>query len=315
MKDNFKVVFMGTPDIAKETLKKLIDSKTYRPSLVLTQKDKPVGRKKIITAPPVKILAEENDIEVFQPDDLRQKDVIDKIKDLAPDIIIVIAYGKIIPKEILEIPKFGALNIHASLLPKYRGASPIQNAVLNGEHISGVTIMNMDEKLDHGSILAQKEVILDENETSETLFEKMSEIGPDTLLDMLPKWLSGEIVASEQDHKKATFTKILHREDGKITDEKTAEEIDRIFRAFYPWPGVYINLKTKEDGDLKLKITKLSLSECETSTDKLYLNNKRELILRTKEGCVNLEEVQPESKNKMSGEAFYQGYKNRLSLT
>jgi methionyl-tRNA formyltransferase len=313
MKDNLKILFMGTPDIATNTLKELIDSKIYKPSLVVTQKDKLVGRKRELTPPPVKILAERNDIEVFQPENLKEQESIKKIKSISPDIIIVIAYGKIIPKEIIDIPKFGVLNIHASLLPKYRGASPIQSAILEGEKLSGVTIMKIDEKLDHGPILAQKKIVLNQGETSESLFEKMSELGPELLLEILPKWLAGKVILKEQDHKNATFTKVLSREDGNITKEKTAEEIDRMFRALYPWPGVYMIFKTKDRKDLKLKITKLSIVKCDTvSSVKLYLNKEKQLILRIENGCLWLKEVQPESKNKMSGEAFWQGYKNNL---
>ena len=315
MKGNPKIIFMGTPDIAAKTLKELIDSKTYKPALAITQKDKPVGRKRILSPSPVKLLAEKNKLEIFQPEDLKEKECIDKIKDFSPDVIIVAAYGKIIPKEIIDIPKFGILNVHASLLPKYRGASPVQSAILEGEKVSGVTIMKIDQKLDYGPILAQKEIIIDQNETSGTLFDKISKAGAKLLLKTLPKWLEGKITPKEQEHKKATFTKVLARKSGEISKNKTAKEIDRMFRAFYPWPGVYLMLKTKKGKDFKLKITKLSLSECDTSLSQLYLNEKKQLILKTKDGCVNLEEVQPESKNKMSGKAFYQGYKDRLFLS
>ncbi len=312
MKINPKIIFMGTPEIAAKTLEKLVNSKIYKPLLVVTQKDKFIGRKRELSSPPVKVLAEKNDIEVFQPENLKEKEIIKKIKDTSPDIIVVIAYGKIIPKEIIDIPKFGVLNIHASLLPKYRGASPVQSAILNGEKVSGVTIMKIDQKLDHGPILAQKEMVLDQNETSETLFKKVSELGPKVLLEVLPKWLAGKITPKEQEHKNATFTKILSREDGKITEEKTAKEIERMFRALTPWPGIYTELKTKENKNFKLKITKLFTSECNTSPSRLYLNKEKQLILKTKKGCISLKEVQPESKNKMSGEAFYQGYKNKF---
>jgi len=314
MKEHHRIIFMGTPDIATKTLQELIDSKEYKPYLVITQNDKAVGRKHELTPPPVKVLAEENNIEVFQPENLKDEGVIRKIKDIEPDVIIVIAYGKIIPKEIIDIPKFGILNIHASLLPKYRGASPIQSAILDGEKVSGITIMKIDEKLDHGPILSQKEIALEGDETSKSLFEKMSDAGPELLLETLPKWLAGEIEPKEQEHEKATFAKIFSREDGKITEEKTAKEIDRMYRALHPWPGIYMTFKTKDNKDLKLKISKLSISECESSDTGFSLNKEKQLILKTKNGFLKLEEVQPESKNKMSGEAFYQGYKGKLKL-
>src|SRR3989344_1406562 len=160
MKDALKIIFMGTPEFAEVVLEKLSVSETYRPALVMTQPDKPVGRKQILTPPPVKILAERHSIPVWQPDKIKNKEAIVKIKKENPDLIIVTAYGKIIPKEILDIPRFGILNVHASLLPFYRGASPMSAAILNGDKETGATIMLIDEELDHGPILAQARVLI-----------------------------------------------------------------------------------------------------------------------------------------------------------
>jgi len=305
-----KIIFMGTPKIAEEVLSKLINSE-YRPELVITQKDKPVGRKQDVLASPAKLLAEKNNIETFTPDSLKDESVVKKIKDFNPDVIIVVAYGKIIPQSIIDIPKFGVLNIHASLLPKYRGASPIQHAILSGDKITGVTLMQIDEKMDHGPMLAKKEVEISDIDTTETLSEKLSEAGSYLLLEVLPDLFLGKIKPKEQEHEKATLAKILKKEDGEVKEEQTAKEIERMSRAFYPWPGIYLNLKLK-DKELKLKLTKIALAECEDKKDKLYLNKDKKLILNTKDGCLELIEVQPESKNKMSGEAFYQGYRALL---
>jgi len=305
-----KIIFMGTPKIAEEVLSKLINSE-YRPELVITQKDKPVGRKQDVLASPAKLLAEKNNIETFTPDSLKEESVVKKIKDFNPDVIIVVAYGKIIPQSIIDIPKFGVLNIHASLLPKYRGASPIQHAILSGDKITGVTLMQIDEKMDHGPMLAKKEVEISDIDTTETLSEKLSEAGSYLLLEVLPDLFLGKIKPKEQEHEKATLAKILKKEDGEVKEEQTAKEIERMSRAFYPWPGIYLNLKLK-DKELKLKLTKIALAECEDKKDKLYLNKDKKLILNTKDGCLELIEVQPESKNKMSGEAFYQGYRALL---
>lgn len=305
-----KIIFMGTPKIAEEVLSKLINSE-YRPELVITQKDKPVGRKQDVLASPAKLLAEKNNIETFTPDSLKDESVVKKIKDFNPDVIIVVAYGKIIPQSIIDIPKFGVLNIHASLLPKYRGASPIQHAILSGDKITGVTLMQIDEKMDHGPMLAKKEVEISDIDTTETLSEKLSEAGSYLLLEVLPDLFLGKIKPEEQEHEKATLAKILKKEDGEVKEEQTAKEIERMSRAFYPWPGIYLNLKLK-DKELKLKLTKIALAECEDKKDKLYLNKDKKLILNTKDGCLELIEVQPESKNKMSGEAFYQGYRALL---
>ncbi len=309
-----KIIFIGTPKIAESTLKKLIESEKYKPCLVITQKDKPVGRKKVLTPPPVKVLSEKHNIEVFQPESIKEKEAIEKIKNINPDLIVVLAYGQIIPKEIIDIPKFGILNIHTSLLPKYRGSSPIQYAILNGDKKTGVTIMQIDEKLDHGPILAQKEVEISEKETSETLHDKLSEAGANLLLETLPLYFSGKIKSKKQEHQKATFTKLLRREDGEIFPEKeTAEQIERKFRAFHPWPGIFLNLKLK-DKNLKLKITNCSIANCEDKKDELHLDKENKLILKTKEGCLWLKEVQPEGKQKMPGNAFWQGYKNKVTL-
>lgn len=301
---------MGTPEIAKETLQKLIESKIYKPVLVVTQKDKPVGRKKILTPPPVKTLAQKNDIDILQPEDLKDKDFIAKIKEISPDIIIVVAYGKIIPKEIIDIPRRGILNIHTSLLPLHRGAAPIQYAILQGDKETGVTIMKIDEKMDHGPIIAQEKISISEDETYETLYKKLSKIGAELLMKTLPLWLENKLKEIDQDHSKATFTKIIKKEDGKITEQNTAVEIYRMFRAFLPWPGVFFETKTKSGKDLKVKILDIEPIECNVNKEPLQisLNENKELVLHTKEECALLKQVQPESKNKISGKEFFAGY-------
>lgn len=311
MNQKYKIIFIGTPEIAAETLQELINSEIYKPVLVITQKDKPVGRKQIITPSPVKVLAEKNNIEVFQPENLGDESVISKIKGLSPDIIIVVAYGKLIPIEIINIPQKGILNIHTSLLPRHRGASPVHHAILAGDKEAGVTIMKIDEKMDHGPIVAQEKIIISENETYETLYRKLSELGAKLLIKTLPLWFEGKIKEKEQDHSKATFTKIIKKNDGKITEENTALEVYRMFRAFMLWPGVHFEIKTKNSKLLKVKITDMSLVGCELSNKKLlevFLNVNKELILNTKEGCVKLLQVQPESKNKITGKEFFSGY-------
>ncbi len=313
---------MGTPEIAEKTLKKLIDSKVYKPSLIITQEDKPIGRKQIVTSPPVKILAEKNNIEVLQPKTLKDAkcpagaDLISKIKNLNPDVIVVLAYGKIIPKDIIDIPKYGILNIHTSLLSKHRGASPIQYAILNGDKKTGITIMQIDEELDHGPIVAQKEIEISKDETSESLYEKLSKLGSELLIETLPLFFEGEITPKEQEHKEATFTKLLKREDGKIDPKnQTAEEIERTKRAFTPWPGIYLTLKNKNGDSFKLKILELSVISCDKNKkENIYITDDKKLILQTKKDCLFLKTVQPESKQKMSGYDFYLGYKDKILI-
>ena len=192
-----RIVFMGTPDFAVPCLQKLIDN-NYDVAAVFTQPDKKTGRKQLLTPPPVKILAQENNIPVYQPNSLKNSDAAQIIKDINPDIIIVVAYGKILPSSVLSIPKYGCVNVHASLLPKYRGAAPIQWAVLNGDSETGVCIMQMDEGLDTGDILAVEKTAIGINETSEQLFDRLSAIGSEALINVLPIIEKGKIKPEKQ---------------------------------------------------------------------------------------------------------------------
>ena len=316
MKDELKIIFMGTPEFARVILEKLIASETYKPSLVITQPDKPVGRKQTLTSPPVKILAQKHDIAVEQPEKIKNEKAIAKIKKEGPDMIIVAAYGKIIPKEIIDIPRFGVLNVHASLLPLYRGASPISAAILNGNHETGATIMLIDEELDHGPILSQTRVSITPEDTTESLGQKMANAGADLLINIVPKWIDGAINPQTQDHRRATHTKILIKQDGEIKAEHTAEHIERMARAYYPWPGTYLNYELRitnyESKRRRLKIIKTKVMPCEKQLPPLSfsLTSKKELCLHTAKGCLILETVQPESKKPMFGYDFYLGNRN-----
>ena len=328
MKDALKIIFMGTPEFAEVVLEKLIVSETYRPALVMTQPDKPVGRKQILTPPPVKILAERHSIPVWQPDKIKNKEAIVKIKKENPDLIIVTAYGKIIPKEILDIPRFGILNVHASLLPFYRGASPMPAAILNGDKETGATIMLIDEKLDHGPILAQTRVSIAPDDTTESLGRKMANAGANLLTDTTQKWIDGAINPQTQDHRRATHTKILIKQDGEIKAEHTAEHIERMARAYYPWPGIHLNYESPKESKLptgqvritnyesekkRLKIIKTKVVKCEKnlpSSLSFFITANKQLALQTAKDCLILETVQPESKKPMFGYDFYLGNRN-----
>lgn len=244
-----RVIFLGTPEFSVPILEALIKS-DYKPSAVITAPDKPTGRGQEITPPPVKIAAQQNDISVFQPETKQQ--LIDQALILKPDLIVVAAYGKILPKEVLGIPKYGAVNVHPSLLPKYRGCSPIQFPILNGDHETGVTIMLMNEKMDEGPILAQEIITIEEKETAKSLEEKLSLLGAKLLIKTLGQWLILKempdtaqklIRPQEQDHSQASYTKILTKQDGKIIWDKTAQELERQIRAFHPWPGSFAYFK------------------------------------------------------------------------
>ena len=251
---NLKFVFLGTSEFAVKILEKLIGN-GYIPSLVVTTPDKPKGRKMILTPPPVKVFAQKHNLKIIQPEKLSNLDIECPSGDF--NLFIVASYGKIIPKSVLDIPKFGTLNVHPSLLPKFRGPSPIQSFILSGEEGTGVTIMLMDEKVDHGAILAQQnlEVRLPSGLGSRTskwmnakeLEEKLAELGGEMLVDTIPKWINGEIKAKEQDHNEATFTKKITKEDGLVDLEKDKPEIIyRKFLAFQPWPGVYCFFNKKK---------------------------------------------------------------------
>lgn len=269
---------MGTPEFGAIILDKLIKG-SFKPVLVVTAPDKPVGRKQILTPSPVKIIARKNNIPVEQPEIIKNWKL--KIGNLNPDLGIVAAYGQIIPKDILDIPKYGFLNVHPSLLPKYRGPSPIQYAILKGEKITGVTIMLMDEKMDHGPILAQRGLEIEEKETGETLHNKLANLGASLLMESIPRWTRKMIKPKPQDEKKATYTKILTREDGRINWKKTAKDLERQVRAFCPWPGTY----TIYNGKI-LKILKAEFSK----------------------GCLVIKEMQLEGKKPMSYEEFLRGH-------
>lgn len=248
-----RIIFFGTPKIGEIVLKELIANR-LSPIACITREDKPAGRGQKPTPPPVKILAQKHKIPVLQPPKLKDNQgFFEKLRSLKPDLGIIAAYGRIIPKEVLDIPKHGIINLHPSLLPKYRGASPIQSAILIGEKETGVTIILLDEELDHGPILAQEKLLIANDDTSLSLTEKLGKLGAKLLIDVAPKWISGKIKPRRQDHKKATFTKIFKKEDGYIDSKNPPdpEKFQRMIRAFYRWPGVYTKLRM-ENGEWKI---------------------------------------------------------------
>jgi len=222
-----------------------------------------------------------------------------KIKELKPNLVVVASYGKIIPKEILKIPKYGCLNVHASLLPKYRGPSPVQAAILNNDKETGVTIILMDEKIDHGPIVANSKFrIPNPKITYEQLLKEMAELGVKLLIETIPKWISGKIKPKPQNESRASYTKILKREDGKIDWSEPAEKIERQIRAFYPWPGSFTFLK-KDGKILRVKILEANISRTE---------KKNQLSVKCGKNYLVIKKIQPESKKPMSAEDFLRGY-------
>lgn len=306
---------MGTPGLGKTILEKLVASKIYAPKLVITQQDKPVGREHLLTSPPVKTCAIAHDIEVWQPEGLRNQETIERIRTWAPDIIIVAAYGKIIPRAIIDIPLYGILNVHTSLLPRHRGASPVQYAILSGDQETGATIMRIDEGLDTGDIVSQRSIAISSDETAEALIRKLAALGADLLVETLPQWLEGKIAPQPQDNARATLTTIFKKEDGEITAEHTAQQIERMIRAFTPWPGVFMLLPDDEGKQKILKLISARIKPCIPALPPLSFSltdardGKKELLLHAKDSCLILDTVQPEGKKPMSGYAFWIGHK------
>ncbi|MBI5079559.1 methionyl-tRNA formyltransferase [Candidatus Wolfebacteria bacterium] len=314
-----KYVFFGTPEFAKIVLEKLIAA-GCAPEAVVCNPDEPVGRKQILTPPPVKVAAEKNDIQIFQPENLRGNfKFAERLKKLAPDLAIVAAYGKIIPKEILDISRFGFLNIHGSLLPAYRGASPIQSAILNGEKETGVTIMRIDEEMDHGPLLGKSEIRISKSETYGSLSQKLAILGAELLIKVFPDYISGKIKPVEQNHSEATYTKIVKKKDGRIDWTKSAEEIERMTRAFYPWPAAWTvwNGKTfhpagdHPKSEKLLKITETEISEENNhQIGEIFLTKNNQLAVKCGVGSLVIKKLQLEGGKVLSAREFLNGHKD-----
>lgn len=310
---------MGTPDFAVPSLRAItnIKPKTYNltPIAVVTQPDRPVGRKQTLTPPPVKRVAEELGIPVLQPVKLRNPETVEAIKSLKPDLIVVVAYGQIIPKTILTIPRFGTLNVHGSLLPTYRGASPLIAAIAAGERETGVTIMLMDELLDHGPILARSRIPIDPHETGGSLSQKLSTLGAQLLAATIPQWISGAMKPQEQDPGMATMTKLLNREDGKINWHEFAETIERKIRAYNPWPGAWTVWKRGlEMLRLGIHRTRIatpvtrSASEAISYSPGTAIATEQGFAVQCENGALEILEIQPQGKRIMNAAEFLHGY-------
>jgi len=239
-----RIVFMGTPEFAVPALEGLLSS-NHELVAVYTQPDKPVGRGRKWIPPPAKQLAQEHGMAVVQPVTLRDRAETDRLIGLSPDVIVVVAYGQMLPQEVLDIPQFGCLNIHPSLLPKYRGASPIPSAILEGETETGVSIMLMDAGMDSGPVINLEKVPVSLQDTAATLSKKLTEIGSELLLRTLPLWAEGRLTPEPQDHAKATYTRPISKRDGEIDWHLSAAELDRRVRAFDPWPGCFTRWQGK----------------------------------------------------------------------
>lgn len=302
-----RVVFMGTPELAASILQALVSAK-YQIVLVITKPDATTGRKQEITESPVKMKATEYGIPLFQPEKF-DTNAIEKLKKADPDLIIVAAYGKILPEEVLTLPKFGCINFHPSLLPKWRGASPIQNALLAGETETGVTIMLMDKGMDTGGILAQRSLSIDPNDTTLTLTEKLVSLGAELLLQTLPLFIRHTIKPVPQNNDEATLCQLIEREDGRIIWTDDAEAIYNRYRALSPWPGIFTYWK-KNDDRLRLKLIRISFQknnpQLTQPLGKVFEIGEK-VGVQTTTGIIFLEEVQLEGKTTLPIDEFLRG--------
>ncbi len=309
------IVFCGTPQFAVPTLQKLAE--TFSVQLVVTQPDRPKGRGLELVASPVKQAAEKAGLPIYQPEKIKTNEELrKKLEEVAPDAIIVVGYGRIIPKWMLDLPKFGNINLHASLLPRYRGAAPIQWAIANGESVTGVTTMRIDEGLDTGDILLQSELSISEDDTTETLSPRLAAIGADLMIETMRELDIGGIEPRKQDSSQAMLAPILKREDGRIDFSRAAQEIYNRFRGFQPWPGAYrfrgfqpwpgafTTLRGRG-----LNVTAMKPASEQTPPAHLVVRGSQVFVGCGNGSAIELLELQPEGKKRMAAKDFVHGYR------
>lgn len=306
-----KIVFMGTPDFSVPVLRKIIED-GYEVIGVVTQPDRPAGRKKLLTPPPVKVEALKHGIPVFQPEKIRQEAELEKILSLHPDLIVTAAFGQILPKQLLEAPKYGCINVHASLLPELRGGAPIHYAIIQGKDRTGVTIMYMAEKLDAGDILTSVEVQIAEEDNVGTLHEKLSKAGSSLLSETLPLLLDGKLTPQPQNHSEATFAANIKREQEKIDWTKTGEEIYNHIRGLNPWPVAFTIM---EGQALKIwRAKKVSEGNNHQPGTIVKIETDGFTVGTGNETAIKIIELQPSGKTKMLCEQFLRGAGSKMSI-
>jgi methionyl-tRNA formyltransferase len=301
-----KIVFMGTPDFSVPILQQIIND-GYNVIGVVTQPDRPVGRKKVLTPPPVKVEALKHAIPVFQPEKIRQEEELEQILSLKPDLIVTAAFGQILPKKLLEAPKYGCINVHASLLPELRGGAPIHYALIQGKQKTGVTIMYMVEKLDAGDILTSIEVPITEDDNVGTLHVKLSTAGSKLLSETLPLLLEGRLTPKPQNNEEATFAANIKREQEKIIWTKTGEEIYNQIRGLNPWPVAFTTINGQV---LKIwRAEKVTGPKRELPGTILNIESDGFTVCTGNETAIKVIELQPSGKTKMMSEQFLRGSK------
>lgn len=310
--DLMKLVFMGTPEIAASVLESIIESGKHEVLAVVTRADKPKGRGHEMDAPPVKKLALEHGITVLQPEKVGAPEFIDSVRAMAPEVIVVAAYGKILKPALLEIPKYGCINVHASLLPKYRGAAPIQWAVINGEEKSGVTIMHMAEGLDTGDMIISEEIPLEPKETAGSLHDKMAAAGGPLLLKALEMLEAGNAPRTPQKEEEATYVSTIDKSLGKMDFNKTAAELERLVRGLDPWPTAFTSingklLKIREADVLPVNVVGKEFHKAEKGTVVGVADDA--ILVLCKDSVLKINSLQLEGKKRMNTADFLRGYK------
>jgi methionyl-tRNA formyltransferase len=299
-----RIVFMGAGEIGVPTLQALLNSE-HEVVGVVTQPDKPVGRSQLIEPPPIKKALSGTNTPVSQPARIKDRQAIEEIRALRPDVMVVMAYGQILPRGVLEIPEIACLNLHASLLPHWRGAAPIQAAIAAGDREIGITVMYMDEGLDTGDILLQRTIDILPADTGGALHDRLAGVAPETLLESLDLLEKGKAPRTPQDNAVATYAPKLKREDGKIDWSDPADAIERRIRAFDPWPGAFMTVST--NGTRNLKIFSATVIDLRGKPGKI-LRSEAELVVAAGEGALSLGEVQLEGKRRMSAIEFLRGH-------
>jgi methionyl-tRNA formyltransferase len=298
-----RIVFMGSPEFAIPVLSKLASK--YQVVGVITQPDRPAGRGRILTPPPVKCLANELNLPVIQPRRLSEPEAFQKLKTWAPDLIVVAAFGQILRPSVLDLPKYGCVNVHASLLPRWRGAAPIQATILHGDEQTGVTIMCMDPGIDTGSILSQKSLSISAQDTTGTLSERLSALGADLLIETLPAYLAGEIIPSPQDESRASYAPMIKKEDGQLDFSRPAIELVRQVRAYNPWPGAFTYWNNQ-----MLKIHRAHIAEVAGTVAGKHTIHQGYPAITTIDGLLVLDELQLAGRTTQAGTAFLHGASN-----
>jgi methionyl-tRNA formyltransferase len=300
-----RVLFIGTGEIGLPVLRWLIRSDEHELIGIVTQPDKPVGREQRIEAPPIKAAVAGKTVPVLQPKRIKAEEAVAEIPALAPEVILVMAYGQILPRPVLDIPQIACLNLHASLLPRHRGAAPIQAAIVAGDHETGISVMYMDEGLDTGDVLLQKRIAIADDETGGSLHDRLAEIAPAALEEALTALRTGTAPRVPQDSSLATYAAKLEREDGRLDWTEPAALLERKIRAFNPWPGAFTVLKDENGRERKLKIFRAHVKSDGVASPLAFPAN---------EGMLALDEVQLEGKRRMSAAEFLRGYHGEVRL-